>query len=166
MSKKRSFLSNWRDLISLLVLTAIAIITIFAYFASYYGWKLYLEIFSHFQVQYFLISLFLLIILFVLRCQKQKIYIGIFLCAILSMQILPWFLPTRNLFAANQRADLKILVANVNTQNTSYGKVLDLVKFEKPDLAIFMEVDKKWQDLLEHEAKIMEKLSKEASIHG
>ena len=61
------------------------------------------------------------------------------------MQILPWFLPTRNLFTSNQRSDLRILVANVNTQNTSYNKVLDLVKVEKPDIAIFMEIDPQWE---------------------
>ena len=147
MSKQRFSISSWQELISLLILVAIALITIFAYFTSYYGWLIYLELFSHFQVQYFILALVLLGVLIFLR-QKKHVYIGIFCCAILSAQILPWFLIPTQLFSDRQSSDIRVLVANVNTQNVSYDKVLNLTRTEKPNLAVFIEVNRKWQDRL------------------
>ena len=141
--------SRWRELISLFVLIAIALITVFAYFVSYYGWTIYLELLSHFQVQYFILSLVLLGVLILLR-QKNYIYIGLFLCAVLSLQTLTWFwFPSHLLTTGDRRADLRVLIANINTQNKNYDLVLDLVRAEQPDVAVLMEVDSQWQTQLD-----------------
>ncbi|MEO1351817.1 MAG: endonuclease/exonuclease/phosphatase family protein [Cyanobacteria bacterium J06635_15] len=131
--------------LSVLILGAIAVITLFSYGTSRYGWKIYLEIFSHFQVQYFLLSL----ILILLR-RRFLILLGFFFCALLSAQILPWYLPPAQLSSgARLESDLRVLIANVNTQNKSYDKVINLVRSETPDLAIFMEVDDAWKSQLD-----------------
>ena len=136
------------SVISRLILSAIIFITIFAYFTSYYGWSIYLEIFSHFQVQYFILTCILLGLLIFMRC-KSQIYLGIFCCAILSAQIFPWLMSANNLFTAIQESDLRVLVINVNTHNKNYGKVIDLVQTKQPDIAIFMEVNQEWQTHLD-----------------
>ena len=142
-------MTGWNPAISRLVLGAIAAITFTAYLTSFYGWKIYLELFSHFQVQYLLICLILLGILVASR-RRRPAYAALLLCATLSLQILTWYLPPRRLsFDPNPEADLRVFIANINTKNRSYDRVLDLVRSEKPDLAIFMEVDGAWQARLE-----------------
>lgn len=134
---------NW--VAAILALGAIAAITLFAYLTARAGWKIYLEIFSHFQAQYFFLSLIPLAVLALLR-RKWFFYIGLLLCTLLSLPLLTWYLPPNRLLAfAKPEADLRVLVANINTQNKSYEKVLNLVRAEKPDVAIFMEVDEAWK---------------------
>ena len=53
------------------------------------------------------------------------------------------------LTAIDQQINLKVLIANVHAENQSYDKVINLVRKEQPDLAIFMEVDKEWQSQLD-----------------
>ena len=134
--------------LSQLVLGILALFTAFAFITSNFGWKIHLELLSHFQAQYLAIAAILLVILLLLR-HKWHICIGLFLCTILSLPVLTWYLPPRYLFDSSETADLKVLVANINTQNTSYDKVIELVRREKPDLAIFMEVDEVWQTQLD-----------------
>ena len=50
---------------------------------------------------------------------------------------------------SNAAVDVRVLIANVNTQNKSYEKVINLVKSETPDLAIFMEVNGLWKAQLD-----------------
>ena len=136
-------------IVSLITLGAIACITALAYVTSYYGSHIYLDIISNFQVQYLLISLILLVILFLLH-RRRHFYLGLFCCSVLSLQILTWFLfPHYLLPDSNRQSDFKVLIANVHGSNNSYEKVLDLVKIEQPDVAIFMEVTQKWQAQLD-----------------
>ncbi len=55
--------SSFNRLIAVGLLLAIAAMTAIAWISSYHGWWLPLELLSHFQVQYFSLSLLLL-----LRC--------------------------------------------------------------------------------------------------
>ncbi len=63
----------------------------------------------------------------------------------LATQVVLWYLPPRML-SKRSSADLRILIANINTQNQSYERVLNLVRKEQPDLALFMEVDEVWAE--------------------
>lgn len=136
MNERASRLLAW------LVLGAIGAIAFFAHLTAYYGWRIYLELFSHFQVQYFVASLLLLGILLLLR-RLELVVIGLFFCATLALPILSWYwFPQRLPFT---EADLRVLIANVNTQNRSYSKVLDVVRSQQPDVAIFIEVDEVWK---------------------
>jgi len=138
-----------RSRVSWLILGAIGGITGFAYLTSYYGWSFYLELFSHFQVQYFGLSLVLFSLLVCLRCNRA-IYIGLFFCILLALQILPWYLPPQRIFqSVASTAQLRVLVANLNVQNRSFDKVLNLVRAEKPNVAIFIEVDDEWRNQLD-----------------
>ncbi|MBE9067599.1 endonuclease/exonuclease/phosphatase family protein, partial [Leptolyngbya cf. ectocarpi LEGE 11479] len=146
---RTKFANSYLSLVvSIFVLGTVAFLTLWAYATSRYGWKVYLEIFSHFQLQYFVLCLILLGILVLLK-QKRFIVLGFFCCALLSAQILPWYLPANGLIFSGSKSDLRVLIANINTQNKSYQKVLDLIRLEKPDLAVFMEVDQAWQDQLD-----------------
>lgn len=133
---------------------AIVFLTLWAYVTASYGWRIYLEVFSHFQVQYFILCLILTGILILLK-YRTLILIGCLCCAFLSVQIWPWYLPPNHLTASDREADFRILIANVNTQNTSYNQVLDLVRAEAPDIAVFMEVNRTWKDQLDTLSNIL-----------
>ncbi|HIK15466.1 MAG TPA: endonuclease/exonuclease/phosphatase family protein [Leptolyngbyaceae cyanobacterium M33_DOE_097] len=146
---------NLRSLLAWLVLGAIVGITGFAYLTSYYGWSFYLEIFSHFQAQYLGLSFILFGILVCLR-RNRLVYIGLFFCILLAMQILPWYLPPQRIFQATApTSQLRILVANLNVQNRSFDRVLNLIWAEKPNIAIFIEVDDEWREQLNQLADLL-----------
>ncbi|NEO27332.1 MAG: endonuclease/exonuclease/phosphatase family protein, partial [Kamptonema sp. SIO4C4] len=149
MLKKRRSPSPINGFIAVVVFAAIAAIAAFAYVTSRYGWKIYLEIFSHFQVQYLTLAFLLLGLLLLLR-RHGLFYGGILLCAALSVPILTWYVPSHRLTAwASPDPDLRVFIANVNTQNRHYQKVLEVVRSQPPDIAIFMEVDEAWKSQLD-----------------
>jgi endonuclease/exonuclease/phosphatase (EEP) superfamily protein YafD len=110
------------------------------------GWPQLLELLSHFRLQYFLLNLVLLLLLFLTR-RKTAILIALFCVALLSTPILPWYNPLSRSSAAGE---LRVLTANINTKNRSYEKVLTMVREENPDIAVFLEVDDVWVAQLQH----------------
>lgn len=110
------------------------------------GWIQILELLSHFRLQYFLLSLVLLLLLLLTR-RKTAILIALFCVALLSTPILPWYNP---LSRSTATGELRVLTANINTQNRSYEKVLTMVREENPDVAVFLEVDDTWMAQLQN----------------
>jgi endonuclease/exonuclease/phosphatase (EEP) superfamily protein YafD len=139
----KSTLIRW---LSLIACFAIVGITAIALLSPRLAWRFPWEILSHFQAQYFIVVLLFTIGLALAR-RKRELWIGLACCAILTAQILPWYLPPRSLLPQPE-ANLRVLVANLNTQNHSHDQVLALVKKEKPDIAVFMEVGDVWVDQL------------------
>jgi endonuclease/exonuclease/phosphatase (EEP) superfamily protein YafD len=132
---------------SLLLLAAIVLLALVAYLTSYYGWPIYLELLSHFQVQYWVMGVLLVGVLLLLR-RWGVVLIGLFCTAALTVPVLSWYVPPARLLLQPE-ADLRLMVANLNTKNQSYGQVLELVRSQHPDVAIFMEVDRAWQQQLD-----------------
>lgn len=130
----------WLLLLGIVVITAIALVT------SRYGWKIYLEVLSHFQLQYFLLSVVSLVALALTRCFRLFL-LGLLCTAILATQLTTWYLPPK--FVASRAAgNFRIVVANINTRNKQYDDVLAFIRQEAPDLALFMEVDETWVNQL------------------
>jgi endonuclease/exonuclease/phosphatase (EEP) superfamily protein YafD len=63
------------------------------------------------------------------------------------VEILPWYIPQFPKSLDNL-TQLRILSANVNIQNQNYSDVLALVRKEKPDIAIFIEINNAWVEQL------------------
>ena len=119
----------------------IVAITGFALLTKRFGWSLYLEVFSHFQVQYFLIALVCVGISLLLR-QRVSLLVALFCVAILSAQIIPWYLPFH---IGNQTSNYRILLANLNFSNNDATRTLSLIKVEQPNLAVFIEVGREME---------------------
>lgn len=133
-------------LISYCLLWVIILTTLLSIISSF-GWNNLLELFSHFKLQYFLLNLFLLSLLLLTR--RQKIILISLSCVAISLaEILPWYIPQARIGGTNS-IQLRVLSANVNIQNPIYSKVLSLVRQEKPDIAIFMEIDRAWAEQLD-----------------
>jgi endonuclease/exonuclease/phosphatase (EEP) superfamily protein YafD len=136
----------WKPLLSYSLFATIWGLGAIALLTSRYGWPIYLELLSHFQVQYFVLSLLLLALLCYLR-HKWLILLSAFIVAVQSLQILPWYLPHQGQAIA-QPANLRFLIANLNTQNRSFDRVLSFIRQEAPDLALLIEVNQAWLEQL------------------
>ncbi|MGD1941686.1 MAG: endonuclease/exonuclease/phosphatase family protein [Leptolyngbyaceae cyanobacterium] len=130
----------WTLLIGILAVTAISLLT------SRYGWPIYLELLSHFQLQYWVLSAITVVIIGLTRC-KIPVLVGLLCVAALSAQILPWYLPPS--FAMPNDGNFRILIVNLNTQNTQYEAALAYANQVEPDLALFMEVNDTWRTRLD-----------------
>lgn len=122
-------------------------VTALAFVASHYGWSPYLELLSHFQPQYFVISAIALVVLILSR-RRSFIAIGLFCSALLAVQIVPWYLPPLRLLPQPE-ANLRVLVSNLHDRNTQFDRVVSLVREENPDFAVFIEVNARWAEQLD-----------------
>lgn len=118
--------------------TALALVT------NRFGWALYLEIFSHFQVQYFSLVLLFTGVACLLR-HFRVLLAALFCSAILFAQLLPWYIPSNIGLPTNYRT----LVANLNFGNDDAVQTLSLINVEQPDLALFIEVSQAIKTQLE-----------------
>lgn len=124
------------------LLQAVAIVTVlFSVVTSFDFLHRYVELFSHFRLQYLAVSLLLLITFAILR---QPAYAGLLIAVTLfnASYTLPWYLDGA-LAASNNT--LKILHANVLSTNDHYDRLLELVKAEDADIVLLQEVTPQWQ---------------------
>ncbi|MEM1309003.1 MAG: endonuclease/exonuclease/phosphatase family protein [Cyanobacteria bacterium P01_D01_bin.71] len=143
MAQKRSRFVQavaWFLLLGVVGITAIALLS------SRYGWPIYLELLSHFQRQYWLLSVVALAAIALTRCRWPTL-IAIACVAVLTTPLLPWYLPPQFL-QAQPEGNFRILVSNLNTKNRNFEAALTMTRAENPDLALFMEVDDRWVEQL------------------
>ena len=135
-----------KSLITYLLLLGLVGTTLLSLVGNF-GWNIFLELTSHFQLQYLIIS-FLLFCLLSLSRKKSLILIGLLCVALIMVEILPWYIPQSGL-KAERTERMRVFLSNVNTQNQNYSKVISLVREEQPDIAVFIEVTDTWVKQLE-----------------
>ncbi|MBW4495467.1 MAG: endonuclease/exonuclease/phosphatase family protein [Oscillatoria princeps RMCB-10] len=106
-----------------------------------------LELTSHFKVQYLGIG-FCTLFFFLMARKKAWCLVSLFCIAINLLEVVPWYLP-QPASAGETVTQLRLLQSNVLTSNRQYYKVISLVRKEKPDVAVFIEVSKSWAKELE-----------------
>jgi endonuclease/exonuclease/phosphatase (EEP) superfamily protein YafD len=99
-----------------------------------------IELFSHFRLQYFAVSV-LLLILFAWR--RHYLYAGALGATTIfnAIFVLPWY------FSADITADgapLKLIHANVRASSTDYSRLTDFIDQEDPDVIFLQEVTPAW----------------------
>jgi endonuclease/exonuclease/phosphatase (EEP) superfamily protein YafD len=113
--------------------------------------SLWLELASHFKVQYLILCLLLFGVILLSHRQKMAIIISLLCISIILTEVLPWYFPQRVSQVSvetNRTVPLKVISSNILILNRNYDKVLSFVRAEKPDIAIFIEVDEAWADKL------------------
>lgn len=108
---------------------------------SHIAWNPYLELTSHFKVQYLVVCLLLLVFPLLQRNQRWLI-VSLFCLSIQATEILPWYVGIPQ--TSSSPPNLRILLSNVYVRNQSYDQVLSLVRQENPDVAVFQEVSYVW----------------------
>lgn len=100
-----------------------------------------IELFSHFRLQYLAVSVLLLVALALLRSPLYAV--PLLITAILNASyILPWY-GGGTLAAGN--ANLKLLHANVYSNNDEYERLFELIKAEQPDVVFLQEFTPAWR---------------------
>ena len=113
---------------------------------SYVAWQYPMELLTHFRVQYFILSLIITAILSILysrRYLKNKflIFCALGLVGLNAIEVIPWYLPHAQQVTQNTSESIRLLQFNVNIQNNRYQEIINTVRFEAPDIALFIEVD-------------------------
>ena len=136
--KRYSFAIAFACLLLCSFVTALAMVT------SFYGWPFALEVMSHFQAQYFMTAIALTTITIFLK--ESRIVLGtVFLCAVLSAQIVSWY----SVSSLSEAANYKVISANLWIHNANPERILKFIREEQPDLAVFMEINNAMGEELE-----------------
>lgn len=116
--------------------------------AGYLGESRILELTAHFKVQYFIISSLACLVFGIAR--KRWFWLISLACLVANLVVLaPWYLPQPGLDADGAGQALRLVVANVNSRNQDYARVVNWIKQEQPDVVVFMEVNEPWLKALE-----------------
>lgn len=123
-------------------------LTFAAFLGDLYWW---FELTTHFRLQYFVLSAVFLPIFALLKMRRWA-GVALVCLAINAAFVLPWYLPSSNSARNNQSGGgqkLRLLLSNVLWENTEYTKLIEEVRREKPDIALFQEVTPRWAKELE-----------------
>lgn len=105
----------------------------------------YVELFSHFRLQYLAVSALLLIV-FAIR--RRPIYSLLLVIALFinASYVLPWY---GNSEAATGDPQLRFVYANVLSSNRDHERLLDLIGGERPDIIFLQEITAHWLEALQ-----------------
>ncbi|NRA67723.1 MAG: endonuclease/exonuclease/phosphatase family protein [Pseudobacteriovorax sp.] len=126
----------------------LALLSILCSFISLGGSQFwFLDLFSHFQLQYLIIMI--LASLSMILCRDWK---KVLICSLGSLFSI-WMLLTHTHAPSSQldsstSTSIKMLQFNVNTSNTKYSKLIELIQKENPDLVLLIELNKAWSQNL------------------
>ncbi|MEB3218815.1 MAG: endonuclease/exonuclease/phosphatase family protein [Nostocales cyanobacterium 94392] len=136
---------NITFILTFLSLSALTIVSL----GSNFAWKYPIELLTHFRFQYFILSLIIAGILFVLNIRryfKNNIFLfcALMLVAFNAMEVIPWYLPHSQQFAYDVSVlPTRLLQFNINIQNNHYQEIIDTARYESPQIALFLEIDQK-----------------------
>lgn len=110
-------------------------------FASKFGW--FLELTSHFRIQYFLV---LVVIAIWLAGLKKPVAATV--CAVFSVinlaLILPFYMPRGATAQDNSTPVLRAFLLNVNASNQQYDRVIQEIIAHDPHMVVLLEVTPTW----------------------
>lgn len=132
------------------IISILAFLSLFALgfvsLGSYIAWKYPIELLTHFRVQYFILSLFAVAILSILYIRHHLKNKFLILCALIlvglnGVEVIPWYLPHPQQITQNTSQSIRLLQFNINTRNNRYQEIIDTVRVESPDIALFIEIN-------------------------
>ena len=118
-----------------------AILSVLFSVSSYLGENnRFFELTSHFRLQYLIVGFSCCIFFGLTRTKKLWLVVSIFCILVNLAEIVPWYFPQPAIAAEISAQKLRIFQSNVLTGNRHYADVISLVREEKPDIAVFVEV--------------------------
>lgn len=124
-----------------------AIALIFLSLAGYLGKiNIYLELASHFKLQYLILSfcpLFFFLIQWWFKSRQNLGVIGLMLsglCLLINLwEIVPWYFPHHWWRSNVSGEELRVLLSNVNKYQDNSEQAIAFVQQERPDIVVFVE---------------------------
>ena len=99
-----------------------------------------LQLFSHFRLQYLVVSILLTVLFVVLRDRRYAVLL--FATAFINgAHVLPWYFDEP--YDTGGR-ELKLLTANVLSSSSEYDKLFALIDRERPDIIVLQEISFAW----------------------
>lgn len=108
----------------------------------------YLDLFTHFRFQYFIIAVILAIGFIILQKWLYAILAGL-LILLNSAFVIPAYTQQPNGSAGNHENSIKVFHINVLTSNSEYDRLVEQVLAEDPDVVLLQEVDELWMTQLD-----------------
>jgi endonuclease/exonuclease/phosphatase (EEP) superfamily protein YafD len=125
-----------------LLQAAATITVIFSLATLANSWHRFLELFSHFRLQYLLVAL-ILTLLFAALKHRRWAMLMLAITAINAIPVVPWYLAAAKAPVAVDET-IHIVFANVNSGNSKTQAMLRLIEAEDPDLIVLQEVTDLW----------------------
>ncbi len=114
-----------------------AIFTLLGMGGSYYVW---LDLFSHFRLQYFLLSIGCLII-FLAALHYRQITVAFITAVVNFFFLLPYYGAET---AGGAPPDIRLMLLNVKSENRQYEQVLGELERLQPDVFVVQELNRFW----------------------
>jgi len=127
------------------VLTQTAVVVVFlCSLAGFLGHvPHYVELLSHFALQYLLVTCACLLILLALHAWWSALAAFVTVCLNLVV-VVPWYLPQPQVPLNSPYAAVKLLFANVQSANRQVADFIELVRAENPDVVVIHEATERW----------------------
>jgi len=114
---------------------------LFSLATAFNGLHQYLELFSHFRLQYLGVGAILLPMFVLLRRWRYALLMAATI-GLNAWFVIPWFLPAEP--ARYNESRVKLVVANVNADNSEYYLLRSLLDDEQPDVVMLQEIGTGW----------------------
>jgi endonuclease/exonuclease/phosphatase (EEP) superfamily protein YafD len=129
------------DKVLILLSIAVSILTL----GKFVFWSFPLELLTHFQVNYFWLTVFLVLTSIIswhyLKVKSQiGLFILLFALAVNGLDLVTWYLPNARL-DADKTNILKVMSFNIKIENTHLDRIVNSIKSTDPDLALLVEID-------------------------
>jgi endonuclease/exonuclease/phosphatase (EEP) superfamily protein YafD len=134
----------WTEKLAAIALGLLVLLVALAVGSSVWGFTFLTERLSHFQIQYWIGSL-LLLGLIAIGKNKTLFFAGLVFVALISVNLLTWYTPTNR----QSIPLLKVVSSNNWAYNQNYPMLLELIRKENPDIAMFYEVTAAGQQQLD-----------------
>jgi endonuclease/exonuclease/phosphatase (EEP) superfamily protein YafD len=132
-----------RSIVVGLLEAALFVTAIFSVATTFDFLHRFLELFSHFRLQYF-VSAFLLTTTFIFLRRTTWIIVGLGTFLLNAWFVVPWYLAFG--VENSDDSDIKLLHANVLVSNDSSLRFIALVNNESPDIVVMQEATPRWMN--------------------
>lgn len=112
------------------------------------GLAWWLDLFAHFQLQFFLASVLSVAVALVLRARRWAL-LAAACAAVTAARVAPWYVTPAPPAAIVGAPGLRVALVNVLTANRRFDEVARVVREQGVDLVVLVEVNARWLDELE-----------------
>ena len=127
------------DAVGLILMIGLASVFLLQILAKFVWWP---ELFTHFYLQYFLISLVVGLICF-FRKKIYRLSVAVVLIMLFSVQLLPYYYQNHASAASDSVDQMTILLSNFHYDNTNFQALTQLTTEHNPDLIALVEMPQK-----------------------